>query len=63
MKVSILIAIFGLLALSNCLRISHHQDDNGESMMVGGYSPLSATNLSDDAKEVDQFIRSKHTNL
>jgi hypothetical protein len=63
MKGSILLAIMSLLIVSNGLRISQHEAVNGESIMVGGYSPISVTNLSDDAKQVDQFIRNKHTDL
>jgi hypothetical protein len=63
MNGNILLAILSLLIVSNGLRISQHEAVNGESILVGGYSPTSVTNLSDDAKQVDQFIRDKHTDL
>jgi hypothetical protein len=34
-----------------------------EVEIVGGYSPIPVTDLSNDAKEIDEFIRSKHTDL
>jgi hypothetical protein len=32
-------------------------------LLPGGYFPVSVENLSEDAKEVDQFIRDNHSEL
>lgn len=63
MKKNILLAILSFIVVSNSLMISQHQVSNPNSIIVGGYSPISTVKLSNDAKEVDQFIRSKHPDL
>lgn len=63
MKGSILLIILAFIAASNGLLIRQHQPVDPNTVIVGGYSPISTVDLSDDAKLVDQFIRSKHPDL
>jgi hypothetical protein len=60
MRVPILIVL--LLAVAHSLKLSQHLD-TPNNIIVGGYSPLSVDNLPEDAKAVDDFIRSQHTDI
>lgn len=62
MRISIFAGLLSLLVIAQALKVAHHQADR-EDLIVGGYSSLSTDTLSDDAKEIDEYIRKLHTDL
>lgn len=55
-----LIRQVGLLLFVICaLSLSLHQQD----LIVGGYSKLDVNSLSEDAQQVDQYLRNIHKNI